>query len=86
MVHNLAVRRRHRLNEDETPLVYALVSERLRVLLEERRSLEEAEALTHLLMRMDQNKPGRPAYPGPFCWAVLEAYMMELSGHEEARP
>ena len=74
MVHKLAVRRRHRLNEDETPLVYVLVSNRLRELLEDRRGAEEAEPLLRLLIRMDVNQVGRPSHP-PFTWGELEAFL-----------
>lgn len=87
MAHNqLSVRRRHRLNEDETPLVHALVVERLRVLLETREDLEEAEALFRLQWRMDHFCPGRPSYPEqlqPFTWIGLEAYIMGHSKTEE---
>ncbi|MFH2112429.1 MAG: hypothetical protein ABIJ47_14365 [Candidatus Bathyarchaeota archaeon] len=80
MVHNLAVRRRHRLNEDETPLVYGLVAWRLRVFLECRDGLEEAEALFRLLYRMDHYGPGRPGYPEPFTWSLLESYLSSEEG------
>ena len=83
MGHNLAVSRRHRLNADEVPIVYGLVVERIRVLLETREDLEEAEALFRLQWRMDHFGPGRPSYPEqlqPFTWAGLEAHIM---GHSK---
>jgi len=77
MDHFLSVRRRHRLNEDETPLVYTLVQEKLRQLLQDRAQLEEAVALFRLTWRMDHFGPGRPAYPEePITWTAIEEYVL----------
>ena len=67
--------RRHRLNADEVPLVRGLVLEKLVDLYEERRDLLEAEEFYRVIYRMDHNMPGRPAYPEPFTWTDLEAYL-----------
>ena len=71
--------RRHRLNENEVPLVRGLVLEKLAELYEERRDLLQAEEFYRVIYRMDHNRPGRPEYPEPFTWPYLGAYL-EVNG------
>lgn len=77
--------RRHRLAAHEVPLVHALVVEKLRQLCEERADLARAEELYRVVHRMDHYKPGPPAYPSPFSWSVLEAYLENSAESTESR-
>jgi hypothetical protein len=67
--------RRHRLDADEVPLVRGLVLEKPAELYGEHRDLLQAEEFYRVVHRMDHNMPGRPAYPEPFTWTDLGAYL-----------
>jgi len=66
--------RRHRLNENEVPLVRGLVLEKLAELYGERQDLLRAEEFYRVIHRMDHNRPGKPEYP-EFTWSYLGTYL-----------
>ncbi|MFH0849471.1 MAG: hypothetical protein V1924_00870 [Candidatus Bathyarchaeota archaeon] len=77
--------RRHRLAAHEVPLVHALILEKLAELYEERRDLGGAEELYRVVHRMDHYRVGPPAYPSPFTWSILEAYLENSVESAESR-
>ena len=67
--------RRHRLHGYELePVLRAVRSELVR-LIEEKKDLFEATALFKVLFRFEENKHGRPSYPEPITWGLIEDWL-----------
>lgn len=62
--------RRHRLGEEETPLVFGLIVRELSRLYKTRSNVILAEELYKIFYRMKVNQWGRPCYPA-FTWKLL---------------
>ena len=67
--------RRHRLNAEEVGPVMRAVHHRLKELVQDRGDLEESEALFMALWRFHENRVGRPSYPEPIGWQLIENYL-----------
>ena len=67
--------RRHRLAAHEVPLVHDLILERLAQLQKARVDLGRAVELYRVVHRMEYYRVGPPAYPEPFTWGDLEAFL-----------
>jgi hypothetical protein len=67
--------RRHRLNAEEVGPVMGAVHHRLKELIQDRGDLEEAEALLMALWRFHENRVGRPSYPEPIGWQLIENHL-----------
>ena len=67
--------RRHRLNAEEVGPVMRAVHHRLEELIQDRGDLEEAEALFMALWRFHENRVGRPSYPEPIGWQLIEDHL-----------
>lgn len=66
--------RRHRLNENETPLILNLIKITLKDLLYLKEDILFAEELWRILYRFETYKHGRPSYPD-FSWELLDAWL-----------
>ena len=66
--------RRHRLNEDETPIVIGLLYQELLQISTKQVDAILAEEIWHILLRFEENKPGRPFYP-EFSWNQLQTWL-----------
>lgn len=64
--------RRHRLHGHELDPVLKAVRNELIRLLEDRKDLFEATILFKVLFRFEENKQGRPIYPEPITWTLIE--------------
>ena len=82
MVHFTA--RRPRILAHETPLIYGLVWAKLSELHEERSQPHLATQLFKILYRYVEYRPGRPSYPEPVTWSLIESWINgTISGDEE---
>ena len=66
--------RRHRLNEDETPIVMNLLYLELSKLSRDKNDAYLAEEIWHILIRFEENRRGRPSYP-EFTWKKLTKWL-----------
>ena len=66
--------RRHRLNEDETPIVMNLLYLELSKLSRDQLDAFLAEEIWHILIRFEENRRGRPSYP-EFTWKKLTKWL-----------
>ena len=66
--------RRHRLNENETPIVMNLLYKELSNLSAEQSDPIQAEEIWHILIRFEENSIGRPSYPN-FTWKKLKEWI-----------
>lgn len=78
--------RRNRLHGHELAPVLRAVRSELHRLMEERANLPEAQALFMVLWRFHENRVGRPSYPEPIGWQLIEDHLeiWTISQGEEA--
>ena len=69
--------RRHRISGCELPYVVTAIENQLCEWLQYRRTedMDGAEQLFRLWWRIMQHREGRPSYPDPITWAVIEEYL-----------
>lgn len=67
--------RQHRLNAHEVGPVMETVALRLRELVDARVNMDLAETLFKVLYRFEECKVGRPSYPDPVTWDVIEFWL-----------
>ena len=81
---------RHRLHGHELAPVLRAVRSELGRLLEEKKDLFEAQTLFMVLWRFEENKWGRPSYPEPVTWSLIEAWLnvgtISVGGEEPRQP
>lgn len=80
--------RRNRLHGHELAPVLRAVRSELHRLMEERANLPEAQALFMVLWRFHENRVGRPSYPEPIGWQLIEDQLeiWTISQGEEPTP
>ena len=71
--------RRHRISHNELPHVVEAIENQLLDLLQHRDRMHAAEHLFRLWWRINIHREGRPNYPEPITWAVIEAHLTEGS-------
>ena len=71
--------RRHRLHGFEVPEVLEGLRLRLREHLERREDKLQAEIAFRAYFRLSQHRSGRPKYPRPLTWQVMEEYVNDTS-------
>lgn len=76
--------RRYRLNAPEVGPVMALVADRLGELVEAREDFNLAQILFIVLYRFKTYQVGRPAYPDPITWEIIEDWLKDNGPLEEA--
>jgi len=69
--------RRHRISGRELPHVVTAVENQLQEWLQYRRpeDLEAAQQLFRLWWRVMIHREGRPSYPDPITWSVIESHL-----------
>ena len=67
--------RRHRLQPEEVPEVIEGLRLRLRQHLEAKKDLLAATIAFRAFYRLIEHPHGRPDYPEPFTWGLIEAYI-----------
>ena len=69
--------RRHRISHNELPPVTEAIENQLREWLQFRRSehIHSAEQLFRLWYRIMIHREGRPDYPEPITWGVIDEYL-----------
>lgn len=66
--------RRHRLNENETPIVMNILYLELSKLSRDQSNAFLAKAIWYILIRFEENRIGRPSYPD-FSWKKLKKWL-----------
>jgi len=67
--------RRHRISSSELPHVTEAIENQLREQLQIRTDPLQAEQLFRLWYRIQIHREGRPDYPDPITWSVIESYL-----------
>ena len=67
--------RRHRISGGELPHVITAIESQLREQLQTRANPREAEHLFRLWYRIRIHREGRPSYPEPITWNVIEKHL-----------
>lgn len=67
--------RRYRLNPHEIDPVMDSVKHRLGELTQDKTDLQLAQDLFMVLYRFENYKVGRPSYPEPITWGLIEAWL-----------
>ena len=67
--------RRHRMSSDELSYVTEAIENQLRELLQHRARMDAAEHLFRLWYRIQIHREGRPSYPEPITWGVIESHL-----------
>ena len=70
----LGPERRHRIQRDEIPEVVAGLRLRLREHLETKDDIYGASLAFRTLYRLKTHKVGKPSYPNPISWTLIEEY------------
>jgi len=75
--------RRHRLHGEEVPEVIEGLRLRLRAHLETKEDLPGARIAFRALYRLMEHRAGRPDYPEPVTWGLIEDYVGILEERDE---
>jgi len=69
------VTRRHRLHSDEVPEVKEGLKLRITEHLDTKDDLEAATLAFRALFRLERHKVGKPSYPKPITWGLIEDWI-----------
>lgn len=78
--------RRHRIHEEEVPEVIEGLRLRLQVHLETREDLEAATIAFRAFYRLMRHRAGRPGYPEPVTWSLIESWIYGTIAEGGERP